>query len=106
MKRGRSRGLWNSIAGTAVVESVMFVAGIAIYFTATRANDRIGRWAFWAMVLLLAIIYMATVQGQAPPSVTAVALSGIAMSVIVPVWVWWFDRHRTAAAGLAHRPVP
>src|SRR2546427_260370 len=35
-------GLWNSVTGTVAVEGVMFVAGVWLYATATRARDRTG----------------------------------------------------------------
>jgi membrane-bound metal-dependent hydrolase YbcI (DUF457 family) len=41
-------GLWNSVAGTMVVELLMFVIGVWLYIRATRPRDRIGRYTFWA----------------------------------------------------------
>jgi hypothetical protein len=35
-------GLWNSIAGTLVVEILMFATGVWLYVRSTRARDRIG----------------------------------------------------------------
>src|SRR3954463_6103880 len=43
-------GLWNSRAGTFLIEGAMFVAGVAIYARMTRARDRIGSIGFWGMV--------------------------------------------------------
>src|SRR5262249_2292215 len=51
-------GLWRSVVGTLVVECSMFVAGVAIYTTTTRARDRIGSIAWWALVALLLIFYL------------------------------------------------
>src|SRR5215471_1939382 len=36
-------GLWNSIAGTMVVEIVMLVGAVSLYAVATQARDRIGK---------------------------------------------------------------
>ena len=41
-------GLWNSVPATLVVEGAMFVAGLWLYLTATRARDRTGVVALWA----------------------------------------------------------
>jgi hypothetical protein len=86
-------GLWNSRAGTMLVESAMFVAGVWIYARTTRARDRIGAIAFWSMVLLLAVLYVSTAFGPPPPSVKAIEVLGFVAWLFVP-WAWWFDRHR------------
>jgi len=71
----------------------MFVAGVWIYARTTRARDRIGAIAFWAMVLLLAVLYVSTAFGPPPPSVKAIEVLGLVAWLFVP-WAWWFDRHR------------
>jgi Flp pilus assembly protein TadB len=88
-------GLWNSIPATIAVEVTMFAAGVWMYARATRAGDASGRWAFAAFVGLLLVIYFANI-GSAPPSITAVVIVGIAGTVVLILWAWWFDRHRTA----------
>jgi hypothetical protein len=86
-------GLWNSRAGTMVVESSMFAAGVWIYLRSTRARDRIGAIAFWAMVALLVVIYLSTAFGPPPPNVKIIKIGGF-ISWLFIVWAWWFDRHR------------
>src|SRR5712691_6278072 len=51
--------LWNSVAGTVAVESVMFVSAVWLYASTTTPRDRVGRYAFWAFVALLALSYAA-----------------------------------------------
>lgn len=87
-------GLWNSIAGTMVVELGMMVAGVWLYVRSTRARDRVGRYGFAAYVALLLILYIGDRFGGPPPSVADVAWTGVAASVILLPWAWWFDRHR------------
>jgi hypothetical protein len=90
-------GLWNSIAGTMVVEILMFAAGAWMYVRATRAKDRIGRYASIAYVVLLLVIYIANAFGPAPDGVAEVAWAAVALPVIFIPWAWWFDRHRVIA---------
>jgi len=90
-------GLWYSMAGTIVIECLLFVAGVAIYLRTTKARDRIGRIGPWSLIILLAIAYPASIVGGAPPNVTAMA-SGALIMWIIPFWAAWFDRHRDAIA--------
>jgi hypothetical protein len=88
-------GLWDSLPGTLVVELLLFAAGVAVYLRATRARDRVGRLAFWALVAFLVIVYLANLFGPPPPSVAAVAWSAEAIWLLV-AWGYWIDRHREA----------
>jgi hypothetical protein len=87
-------GLWNSIAGTLIVELLMFAIGIGLYVAITRARDRIGRYAFLAYVLLLLFLYVGDRFSPPPSSVAEIAWPGIAASLILVPWAWWFDHHR------------
>lgn len=58
--------------------------------------DRIGRWGFVGYVLLVALIWVAALQGTPPPSTGAVAWAGLT-SWLFPFWAAWFDRHRGSA---------
>jgi hypothetical protein len=60
-------GLWNSVAGTVAVESVLLVGGAWLYFSATRAKDHIGRIGPWSYLALLISLYVANVAGPPPP---------------------------------------
>ena len=96
--------LWNVPALNALLEGVMFAAGVALYFRATRERDRTGRYAVIAFCTFLALTYIANLFGGPPPSVTALAW-GAQISWLLPVWAWWGDRHRvpTLAAEVAPR---
>lgn len=88
-------GLWNSVPATVVCQAVMFAAGVWLYAGATRPRDAIGRWAFAAFVGLLLISYFAGI-GSPPPSVTALVATAIVGTVVIMLWAWWFEHHRTA----------
>ncbi|HEX5070148.1 MAG TPA: hypothetical protein VFV78_08015 [Vicinamibacterales bacterium] len=85
--------LWRSLPATMAVEGVMFAAGVWLYLAATRARDRVGVYAFWGLIVFLAIIYVANLFGPAPPSAAAVAWTAEAMWLLV-LWGYWIDRHR------------
>jgi len=86
-------GLWNSLAGTIVVELLLFAAGLWLYTRATRPVDRTGRLAFWGLVAFLVVIYMANLFGPPPPSGMTAAWSALAIWLLV-AWGYWVDRHR------------
>ena len=66
-------GLWNWIAGALFVEAVMFVAGLAIYLTTTRARDRIGRYGLAGFVLVLLLSYVASLLSPPPTNMATTA---------------------------------
>jgi membrane-bound metal-dependent hydrolase YbcI (DUF457 family) len=91
-------GLWNSIPGTLTVELLMFGGGLVLYVMATRARDRVGRYAFIAYVVLLLLAYFSDRLGGPPPSSIngdVIVPAMIAEAVLLP-WSWWFDRHRVS----------
>jgi hypothetical protein len=87
-------GLWNSVAGTVLVEVAMYVLGVWIYLRATRPRDGVGRWSCIALVLFLLVAYVANLAGGPPPSVQVLWVSAIIATTILLIWTWWADRHR------------
>jgi len=89
-------GLWNSVPGTVVIETALFLAGVAIYVRATRALDRTGVFALWGLVAFLLLISVANLLGPPPPS--ALAVAWVAQSIwLLVLWGYWIDRHRKPA---------
>lgn len=89
-------GLWDSVAGTLVVEGLLFAAGLWLYLSATQARDRIGRWALWGLVTLLVVSYVAATFGPPPPNVTAIVMGDILGTALSLALAYWVDRHRVA----------
>ena len=87
-------GLWNSVAGTIVVEILMLTIGVGLYVRSTRAVDRIGRYAFFAFVGLLLVLYIGDRFSPPPTKVAEIVWTGIIATGIIIPWSWWFDRHR------------
>lgn len=90
-------GLWNSAIATTFVESLLFVAGIGVYVMTTRARDRIGTIALYALAIFLAALYALSRLSPPPPNVTAIAVTDIALLLIF-LWAAWIDRHRAVRA--------
>jgi hypothetical protein len=86
-------GLWNSLALTLVVESALFAAGLWVYARGRRLPP-----GFWALSAVLALVYLANLFGPPPPSVTAIALSGV---LAMPLVWWWGNRVAYPPGGAA-----
>lgn len=86
-------GLWNSVLGTLIVESAMFVGGVWLYLSATRARDGVGRYGLAALIAMLLVIYVGAAFGPPPPSVQAMAVSMLP-ALGIAFWAAWADRHR------------
>lgn len=90
-------GLWNSIAGTLIVELVLFAVGSAIYLSVTRAKDKIGSLSLWGFLLFLLVIYLASSFNPDVPPQSHIAWGALSMWIFVP-WAYWIDRHRELRA--------
>jgi hypothetical protein len=88
-------GLWNSRAGTILVEGAIFAFGSRLYVRAARRRDRVGIIAFWSFIAALVLIYLANLFGAPPPSVKAIAIASLGLWLFV-AWAYWLDRHRQA----------
>ncbi len=96
--------LWNSVSGTMIVEGALFIAGIALYLRATSAKDNIGRYGFWSLIILLVLIYLASIVGPPPPSESSIAIVGN-LGWLFVIWAFWIDRHRSVSAQVHSPPL-
>jgi len=92
-------GLWNSLPGTLVVEFGLYAAGLWAYLRGTSARDRIGGYALWALVILLAVFYLASVLGPPPTNERAIAWAGLLGGWVIVLCGYWADAHRQMKAG-------
>jgi hypothetical protein len=86
-------GLWNSTIATIIVESALFFIGTFLYLRTTKAIDKTGVIALWALLIFLAITYIANIVGPPPPDAGPVGWMALAMWLFIP-WGYWIDRHR------------
>lgn len=86
-------GLWNSLAGTLILEIGIFLGGVWLYLRSTKPKDRTGSWSFWALIIFLVLVYLGNLFGPPPPESSALGYVGLSMWLLV-AWGYWIDRHR------------
>jgi hypothetical protein len=91
-------GLWNSVRATLVVELALFAGGLWLASRATRASDGFGRWGFAGLATLLLLAYASAAFSPPPPSMAAVAWTGIVGAIVFLGLAAWVDRHRAPAS--------
>lgn len=91
-------GLWRFPVITLVVEGALFVLGLAVYLTTTRARDRVGRYGLAGFLGLLALSYLAALSSPPPADVRGLAIGGVVFGWLFVVIAAWVDRHRDTAA--------
>jgi hypothetical protein len=88
-------GLWNNLTAALIAELLVFGLGLATYVArkSHRFPVRAGRLA--VVVAVLVGIYLASLFGPLPPSMTVVAVSDIAFILAIAALAAWADRRAT-----------
>lgn len=84
-------GLWDSIAGTFVVEGVLWVIGIALYLGGRRARNRVGVFALWSLIIVSTVMWAQGPWSAPPPNQRVLAWFALIGWIVVP-WAVWADR--------------
>ena len=88
-------GLWNHVAATLIVESIIFFGGMFIYTSITRAKNKKGSWGLWSLAALLVLITISNTFGPTPPdSIMTLFISFIVLMGILIFLAGWVDKNR------------
>lgn len=87
-------GLWNSVAGTILVEGALFGLGAVLYLWLTTPRNRVGSYALWVLIGFLLLVYAGNLLGPPPPNTTAIVWAGLSQWAIV-AWAYWIDWNRS-----------
>lgn len=85
-------GLWRSRPGTLAVELVIFAAGFLLYMQSRWSSGRARKGRIVFLAGLLVVLYLASLFGPAPASMTTVALVDILGTLILAILAAWSDR--------------
>lgn len=90
-------GLWNSIPGTLIVESALWIGGIAIYLRTRPLRGALPAVAFWSLVAVSMLLWAISPWSPPPPSAAAVGWFGLIGWVTIP-WAVTADRRPSATS--------
>lgn len=86
--------LWNSFAGTMIVELGLLFIGIALYRSATCSISSRGKYGLTLLVLILMVLYIGNIFGTPPPDLISVAVTMTAGQLALVALAFWVDRNR------------
>lgn len=84
-------GLWNSFAGTVIVESLIFILGVFIFYKVSKLQSKSKKILFWSLVILLTAIYVMNLVGPPPTSEEPIAFVGLSQWLLI-AWAYAIDR--------------
>ncbi len=91
-------GLWNNVAISQIVEILIFLTGVYIYGTFTKAKNKTGKWVFGALVIFLLLFNFANTFGPPPPnSIMTLFVSSVVLMAIIISLAYWVDKNRELA---------
>ncbi len=88
-------GLWNYPFLTALIEGVIFIAGVFLYLKATSSKNNHGKYGLIVLIVLFIVIQLGSMLGPPPPSVNAIAWVGQLQWLFV-ILAFYVDKNRIA----------
>lgn len=85
-------GLWNSIAGTLVLEGALWVAGIWLYLAPRRATRWAGPAALWSFILVCTVMWASGPWSPLPATERSIGWFGLIGWITIP-WSALADRY-------------
>lgn len=87
-------GLWNHVAATVTIESLLFLAALALYLRGTAAKDWKGNLSLWSFLAFIGVLYVADSMGGPPPPSERILAWVTLGAWLAPLWGWWIERTR------------
>jgi hypothetical protein len=90
-------GLWNYVLASSLIELLIFLSGLWVYFKSTKGATFIGKYGMIIFSAFVTIIWMASLLTPTPSDfkIRGFAIFGLVFQLLVIVIVSWLDRRRT-----------
>jgi hypothetical protein len=95
-------GLWNHFGLSVAVELVLLAAGTAVYVRGRSRRHPVRAVRLGLVLLLLVGMYVASLLGPPPPSITAIGLGDVGFLLFMGLLAAWADRPASPAELAAH----
>jgi membrane-bound metal-dependent hydrolase YbcI (DUF457 family) len=90
-------GLWNWPVAATLLEGLVFIGGVVLYYRATSAKNKFGKYGLISLIALLLLSHLANLVGPPPPSITAIAWAGQLQWLFV-ILAFFVDKYRVPLA--------
>jgi membrane-bound metal-dependent hydrolase YbcI (DUF457 family) len=87
-------GLWNYPLPSFFLEAAILLGGLYGYVKTSRPVTRGGRYGMTIFALVLVTIQGLSVLGPPPPSVRAMAVTGLTSYILIAGMAYWLERKR------------
>ena len=88
-------GIWNNVFLAQIIEIALFSICVYIYALCTKAENKVGKWVFWLLIIFLLIFNFANTFGPPPPdSLTTLFVSSVILMSIIIGLAYWVDKNR------------
>jgi hypothetical protein len=95
-------GLWNHFGLSVALELVLLAAGAAVYVRGRSRRHPVRGVRLGLVLLLLVAVYVASLFGPPPPSITAIGLADVSFLLLMGLLGAWADRPASPAELAAH----
>jgi membrane-bound metal-dependent hydrolase YbcI (DUF457 family) len=97
-------GLWSSTYAAVIIEGGFWLFAVILYARATRAKNRAGVYAYWAVVAVLTLAWYNNLAGPPPRDPHAAPVVSLAFFSLAVGWAYWMNRLRPSVLNEA-RPL-
>jgi hypothetical protein len=89
-------GLWNNLFWSYFIEALIFIIGLAIYFSVMKELPKGKKIGMGVLALVLLVFFFMGLGGAVPPSPNFMALFNLIMAVILIALTTWLDKIKSA----------
>jgi len=91
-------GLWNNLFWSYFIETLIFLVGVAVYFSVMKELSKGKKIGMGILALVLLVFFFMGLSGAVPPSPEFLALFNLIMAAVIISLTTWLDRTKVTSA--------